>query len=616
MVDDQVIKMLHLMFNQLSVPYHQAPGEAEAECARLQQLGIVDAVWSDDGDSFMFGCGTLIKAHKVNGKRVDDSVRIYQASEIFQKHGLDAEGFTLFALLAGGDYDTVGLRGCGPQTAKLLARKDYGLAISLKHVEKRELPAWRQSLADLSRVLGKAVDVPPEFPKWKALEGYRNPKVSDDDQCRNVRALRNDGWNKRIDQVPLRAFLRDYYNFQTREYVKHLGPGFLARALSDVMSPERQRENMVFGVRLKSGRQRKDLSDGKPNPEVKIVFKPRELMEIDLDNAPAEEDWVTPVNASGATHGPPLKAECEMLECFLRHGLPEGSWDPVSKSKKVKSQAGDETPAAAQNNGEVAAVEQTSEASASKKRRRTSEKAPEGEAEKATSSSKKRSKSAKQDDKSTPADSQPGGKASKEASKSAPGKKKSSREVDDGDTHAPPPRFRAIDIPESLMKPRAPDTKTSSQVIDLCDDDEEDEVVTARETTSTPLASHVYEAATSHLGSAARATTYQTSQRASPASKPPLALHGSDTGVPQKSSPPKRPPKTSSKTAQGMSPAPAQASEFVPGEVMDRAKLRELRAAALLNNGASTANNHLSSPAAEPMVRPQPVPPADVIDLT
>lgn len=43
-VDDKIIKMLHLMFDHLSVPYHRAPGEAEAECARLQQLGIVDAV--------------------------------------------------------------------------------------------------------------------------------------------------------------------------------------------------------------------------------------------------------------------------------------------------------------------------------------------------------------------------------------------------------------------------------------------------------------------------------------------------------------------------------------------------------------------------------------------
>lgn len=60
-VDYDVIKLLHRMFDQLQVPYHQAPGEAEAECARLQRLGIVDAVWSDDGDSCKLNPSTYLR---------------------------------------------------------------------------------------------------------------------------------------------------------------------------------------------------------------------------------------------------------------------------------------------------------------------------------------------------------------------------------------------------------------------------------------------------------------------------------------------------------------------------------------------------------------------------
>ena len=38
----------------------QAPGEAEAELAHLNKTGVIDAVLSDDVDSFLFGATTVI----------------------------------------------------------------------------------------------------------------------------------------------------------------------------------------------------------------------------------------------------------------------------------------------------------------------------------------------------------------------------------------------------------------------------------------------------------------------------------------------------------------------------------------------------------------------------
>ncbi|OTA81335.1 hypothetical protein M434DRAFT_51004, partial [Hypoxylon sp. CO27-5] len=58
--EENVVLLKEILF-QLSIPHHEAPGEAEAECARLEALGVVDAVWSDDSDTFMFGCTTLIQ---------------------------------------------------------------------------------------------------------------------------------------------------------------------------------------------------------------------------------------------------------------------------------------------------------------------------------------------------------------------------------------------------------------------------------------------------------------------------------------------------------------------------------------------------------------------------
>jgi holliday junction resolvase YEN1 len=39
----------------------QAPGEAEAELAYLNCIGVIDAVMSDDVDTFLFGARTVIR---------------------------------------------------------------------------------------------------------------------------------------------------------------------------------------------------------------------------------------------------------------------------------------------------------------------------------------------------------------------------------------------------------------------------------------------------------------------------------------------------------------------------------------------------------------------------
>jgi holliday junction resolvase YEN1 len=39
----------------------QAPGEAEAELALMNSLGIIDAVITDDSDIFLFGAVTVIR---------------------------------------------------------------------------------------------------------------------------------------------------------------------------------------------------------------------------------------------------------------------------------------------------------------------------------------------------------------------------------------------------------------------------------------------------------------------------------------------------------------------------------------------------------------------------
>ena len=47
---------LHLTMNM-----SQAPGEAEAELAYLNRIGVIDAVYTDDVDTFLFGAKMIIR---------------------------------------------------------------------------------------------------------------------------------------------------------------------------------------------------------------------------------------------------------------------------------------------------------------------------------------------------------------------------------------------------------------------------------------------------------------------------------------------------------------------------------------------------------------------------
>ncbi|KAK5121673.1 hypothetical protein LTR85_004845 [Meristemomyces frigidus] len=338
-VDKELIKLSHQLFDHLKIPYHQAPGEAEAECAALQQRGVVDAVWSDDGDAFMFGCRTLIKQHKHGKDRVNDYVKVFTAESIAERLDPDQDSFVLFAMLSGGDYDTQGLRGCGPQLAKLVARREYGVARAACHVKQNQLPMWRDALQKALTLCGRAMEVPSTFPDYKALGHYREPAVSTPEQLDNLRGLRH-GSERPIDQTKLRVFLRHRFNFDTKSFLKHMAPLYLTRALARV-NPEQRSENLQYAIQLKRTRKPKiDGGDAPPKTEFKITFCPVPAIEIDLSQQPPEEDWSKRAEKDGTPYDPVQNVECEVLGCLLRHGLPEGALETGKANIPTEDSAG------------------------------------------------------------------------------------------------------------------------------------------------------------------------------------------------------------------------------------------------------------------------------------
>jgi len=105
------------LLNLFGVPYLVAPMEAEAQCAVLERLGLVDGVVSDDSDSFLFGAKFVYKNIFDEKKYVE----AFRAEDVERELGLRRVDLVSLALLLGSDY-TEGVKGVGIVNATEVVR--------------------------------------------------------------------------------------------------------------------------------------------------------------------------------------------------------------------------------------------------------------------------------------------------------------------------------------------------------------------------------------------------------------------------------------------------------------------------------------------------------------
>ncbi|EMR08641.1 hypothetical protein PNEG_03117 [Pneumocystis murina B123] len=94
------------------IPYIIAPMEAEAQCAELLKLGLVDGIITDDSDVFLFG-GTKVYRNMFNHSKY---VELYLLSDLEREFNLGRKNLIRLAHLLGSDY-TEGIPKIGPVTA-------------------------------------------------------------------------------------------------------------------------------------------------------------------------------------------------------------------------------------------------------------------------------------------------------------------------------------------------------------------------------------------------------------------------------------------------------------------------------------------------------------------
>jgi Holliday junction resolvase YEN1 len=240
----------------------QAPGEAEAELAFLNRTGVIDAVLSDDVDTFVFG-GTMVirkcasssytphpllttlspssslsgnRPHPVAGSSSKDDgnhVVVFRASEFnVPEINLTHGGLILIALLSGGDYHQAGLSGCGPKVAHGLAKCGFGDSLlsaartlsqrgSARIPDRLEKGFSRRTPHQLPRYLGPKIWLfiqghPRRIPDIDILMSYANPVTSETEgKTHRIKAT----WERPLDLGRIANICELYFEWGVRDVI-------------------------------------------------------------------------------------------------------------------------------------------------------------------------------------------------------------------------------------------------------------------------------------------------------------------------------------------------------------------------------------------------------------
>lgn len=182
---DEVTHIMVIECQQLlklfGLPYVTAPMEAEAQCAELVNLGLVDGIVTDDSDIFLFG-GTRVYKNMFNQAKF---VECYLTSDLEKEYSLNRQKLIRIAHLLGSDY-TEGLPNVGPVTAlEILSEFDtleqfaewwstvqMGQKLSAEDAAKPFRRKFRKNATKLF--------LPAVFPDTRVDYAYLHPEVDKD----------------------------------------------------------------------------------------------------------------------------------------------------------------------------------------------------------------------------------------------------------------------------------------------------------------------------------------------------------------------------------------------------------------------------------------------------
>ncbi|KAH9178241.1 PIN domain-like protein [Lactarius sanguifluus] len=184
-ITQQMIAQIMVMLRLFGIPYITAPMEAEAQCAALVELGLVEGIITDDSDVFLFG-GARVYKNMFNQSK---TVECFFLADFARELGLDRERLVQLAYLLGSDY-VEGLPGVGPVVAMELLKefsgddclqefKDWWQRVQSGRDKPEES---RTNFRQRFKKRFKTLYIPDEWPNPVVRDAYYHPTVDDSEE--------------------------------------------------------------------------------------------------------------------------------------------------------------------------------------------------------------------------------------------------------------------------------------------------------------------------------------------------------------------------------------------------------------------------------------------------
>lgn len=177
-INDMLVKECQELLALLGQPYVVSPGEAEAQCAWLEQQGLSHGTVTDDSDAWLFGAQCVYR-HLF---RADRRPTRFLLRDLATQFGLDRQKLVAFALLCGSDY-TTGVNGVGPVTAMEVISEFKGddAVELLEHFRTWLEQAKEEKVVPGSKTRSHLVrlSLEPGFPSGRVVQAYLEPTVDE-----------------------------------------------------------------------------------------------------------------------------------------------------------------------------------------------------------------------------------------------------------------------------------------------------------------------------------------------------------------------------------------------------------------------------------------------------
>ncbi|KAL7271358.1 DNA repair protein rad2 [Rhizina undulata] len=298
-VTQTMVRECQRLLTLFGLPYITAPMEAEAQCAELVRLGLVDGIVTDDSDVFLFG-GTRVYKNMFSQSKF---VECYLATDMEKELALDRRKLISVAQLLGSDY-TEGLPGVGPVTAMELIAEFGGLAEFREWWEKVQEDVQKggdgSGLDEGIKKNATKIFLPSAFPDSRVNDAYTHPEVDSDPQeftwgVPDLDALRTFlmetiGWSQeRTDEVLL-PVIRDM-NRKLAEGTQSNITGFLSGGVgAGAFAPRRvvgkgsRMEKAVGMLRRRRGEEVEIEEEGQGGTKKRGKRKAKESEDVEADD--------------------------------------------------------------------------------------------------------------------------------------------------------------------------------------------------------------------------------------------------------------------------------------------------------------------------------------------